>query len=641
MDKKQYFSKFAAVPCLAIALGLSAPTISHAIPIYGITANGINLLSFDSGNPSVITSGPTAVTGMVTGDVIEGIAFRTSNGLLYGASRSRLYTINPATAVATLVPGSSFSPGLSSVQPSVSNGNNYGADFNPVPDKLRVVSQTDLNLRIDPDTGMVIDSDPGAPGTQPDGRLAYAPTDPNVGQPVVVAAVAYTNDIPGATSTTAYAYDFENDRLLRLGDIGGSPISPNTGQLFTVGRSGVFTISGVMALDIAANGQAFATLRVGTGAGMTRLFLMNLNTGAASAVGTVGPGTIFIGDIAIPPAGSVQFQAATFNINESVGTATITATRINGSSGAISVNYTTADGTALASTDYTAVSGTLSWADGDSAPKTFTVPIVDDAAIEPNETVRLSLTSPFSGGILSAPRNATLIIGNDDFTSSSVRFSAGSYNVNEGAGTATITVNRTGGSIGAIAVDFATSNLTALDSSDYTATSGTINFADGDTVPKTFTVPIADDSVAERTETLRLTLSNPSGATLGLPNVSTLSIRDNEATEVRFNALNYGVNESAANATITVLRLGDVSGVSAVDFATADGTATVGSDYSSSSGTLNFPANANNLTFTVPIIDDADVEPTLAETVGLVLSNVVGATLGTPANSTLRITSND
>ena len=103
------------------------------------------------------------------------------------------------------------------------------------------------------------------------------------------------------------------------------------------------------------------------------------------------------------------------------------------------------------------------------------------------------------------------------------------YSVNENQGTASITVTRTGGSDGAVAVNYATSNSTATAGSDYTATSGTLNFAAGET-SKTITVPIIDDTAVEGNETVNVTLSSPTGgATLGSPASASLTIVDNDS----------------------------------------------------------------------------------------------------------------
>ncbi|MBU0484092.1 MAG: hypothetical protein KKB30_06215 [Proteobacteria bacterium] len=111
--------------------------------------------------------------------------------------------------------------------------------------------------------------------------------------------------------------------------------------------------------------------------------------------------------------GSVQFSSATYSVAENGGTATITATRTGSTDGAVSVNYATTNGTAIAGSDYTASAGILNWAFGDGAAKTFSVSIIDDSTVEPAETVNLSLSN-YSGVAQGAQANAQLLISNDD-----------------------------------------------------------------------------------------------------------------------------------------------------------------------------------------------------------------------------------
>jgi PKD repeat protein len=113
-----------------------------------------------------------------------------------------------------------------------------------------------------------------------------------------------------------------------------------------------------------------------------------------------------------PPPGTLQFSASTYSVNENGGSATIAVTRTGGSFGALSATYATSDGTATAGMDYTAVSGTFNWADADAASKTFVVPILDDATVEGNETVNLTLTS----AALGTPSAAVLTIIDNDVT---------------------------------------------------------------------------------------------------------------------------------------------------------------------------------------------------------------------------------
>lgn len=115
-------------------------------------------------------------------------------------------------------------------------------------------------------------------------------------------------------------------------------------------------------------------------------------------------------------AGTIQFSAPTYSVNENGVTATITATRVGGSDGAVSADYATSDGTATQPADYASAAGTLNWANQDTANKTFSVTIVNDPSAEPNETVNLTLSNPQGGAALGTPGSAVLTIVDDDPT---------------------------------------------------------------------------------------------------------------------------------------------------------------------------------------------------------------------------------
>jgi outer membrane autotransporter protein len=155
------------------------------------------------------------------------------------------------------------------------------------------------------------------------------------------------------------------------------------------------------------------------------------------------------------------------------------------------------------------------------------VPILNDSVVEAGgETVNLTLSAP-AGATLGSPSAATLTITDAVVSPGTLQFSSPTYTVGEADGTATITVTRAGGSSGAATVNYSTSNGTASAGSDYTAASGTLNWADGDSVSKTFAVPILNDSVVEAGgETVNLSLSAATGATLGSPASATLTITD-------------------------------------------------------------------------------------------------------------------
>jgi photosystem II stability/assembly factor-like uncharacterized protein len=193
------------------------------------------------------------------------------------------------------------------------------------------------------------------------------------------------------------------------------------------------------------------------------------------------------------------------------------------------VTYSTADGTATAGSDYTATSGGLIFNPGQSV-KTVEVPVLADAAAEPNETFFLNVASqnPTRATVADGQGQATII--DSSATASLVQFSAAGYSVNEGDGQAQVTVVRAGDTSQAASVDYKTVSQSASERSDFTASLGTLRFAPGET-QKTFNVLVTDDRYQEPAETLDLLLSNPVGASLGGPSAATLTIVSDDASD--------------------------------------------------------------------------------------------------------------
>lgn len=229
---------------------------------------------------------------------------------------------------------------------------------------------------------------------------------------------------------------------------------------------------------------------------------------------------IYTCNAAAVPVRTFAFSPATYSVGEAGPTASITINRTGSTTGTDSVHFSTANGTATAGSDYTAASQTVSFAPGVTS-QTVSVPITDDAVIEADETVSLSLSSPSAGATLGSPQTAVLIIVDND---RAFAFSAASYSVKESGGAASITIARSGVVASADSVHVATANRTASAGSDYTAVNQTVSFAAGEYF-KTVTVPIANDKLWEPSETLTLTLSSPSaGASLRSPSSATLTI---------------------------------------------------------------------------------------------------------------------
>jgi hypothetical protein len=343
--------------------------------------------------------------------------------------------------------------------------------------------------------------------------------------------------------------------------------------------------------------------------------------------------------------GTLQFELVDYSVAENIGNAVINVTRTGGKDGTVAATWKTIDQTARNGSDYTAGTGTLTWANGDDVAQTISIAIIDDAIVEPMEKFNVYLLSATNGAQIGVNKTAAVSILDNDARAGTLQFSAAAYSGNENAGEVTITVTRAGGSNGAVSVNYTTTDGTAIAGQDYTAADGTIMFADGDAVAKTFKVSIIDDTTYEGNETVKLALSNATaGATLGTAAAATLTIIENDLPKLGTFTLDqsaYTVAEGVGKITFTVNRSDGADTTVVVPYTVSPGTALSPSDYTGSfSGMLSFAPGETSHTFDVAIIDDAIVEPSETFTVGIGdLLN--GGTLGTPASATVTITDND
>ncbi len=228
----------------------------------------------------------------------------------------------------------------------------------------------------------------------------------------------------------------------------------------------------------------------------------------------------------LPTAGEIGFSSPTYNVAEDGGSATITVSRTGGVGGA-TVNYATANNSAEAGSDYTSSSGTLSWGLGENGDKTFTVPVIDDQEIEPDETVLLTLSN-VTGATLGQNNNATLEIADNESMAGLLAFSQSSYSVTETATQVIITVARSSGSLGPASIDYATQPGQATAGSDFTAASGTLSWADGESGSQTIAIGILNDSTQESRESFTVLLTNAIGAAIGSPSAASIDINDDD-----------------------------------------------------------------------------------------------------------------
>ena len=257
-NQREHWSAITGMTCLALftlAVG-SGPVCAELLT--GTTTTG-NLVTFDSATPGTIMT-TVGVTGLQTGETLLGIDRRPASAVLYGlGSTSRLYTINTTTGAATQV-GSAGAFALS--------GTAFGFDFNPTVDRIRVSRATPARTCGSTRTT--------ARSPRPTRALAYAAGDPNASATPRVVGSAYTNNFPGAVTTTLYGIDSNLDVLVTQGSPGSSPVSPNSGQLFTIGALG-FNTSDLVGFDISGlSGVAYASMTA-PGGNASQLFTINLN----------------------------------------------------------------------------------------------------------------------------------------------------------------------------------------------------------------------------------------------------------------------------------------------------------------------------------------------------------------------------
>lgn len=349
------------------------------------------------------------------------------------------------------------------------------------------------------------------------------------------------------------------------------------------------------------------------------------DVGAFEFGGTLPPpptlGELQIGNVAIAE-GNTGSQDAVFTVNLSAA-----------STQPVTVNFATANDGALAESDYTAVSGVLTFAPGETS-QTIRVPIVGDQLVEADETFFVNLTDATNATITTAQGIGT--ITNDDtaptttlpeLTIANVTLAEG----NSDTTNAVFTVNLSAASSETVTVSYTTADDTALADSDYTATSGVLTFAPGET-SQTLSVAIVGDALVESDETFFINLADPNNATITMAQaIGSITNDDTTATPPILPGLSISDvtmmegNRGTTNAVFTVSLSAPSSEIVTVDYTTADGTALAGSDYLTANGTLSFNPGETSQTLSIPVLGNRRTE--LDETFLVNLSNPTNGTL--------------
>jgi hypothetical protein len=342
-------------------------------------------------------------------------------------------------------------------------------------------------------------------------------------------------------------------------------------------------------------------------------------TGTTSATLDLDSAYLLILDDEGEPSLSIRDAEA----DETSGTMTFAVDLSFASASAVSVDYDTADGTAVAPGDYAAVTGgTLTILAGETTGY-ITIDLEDDLVYEGDETFQVTLSNPSGATVTDGVATGTIL---EDDPVPELSFESGGYQVGEVAGSATITVVLSGTTALTATVEYATTDGSAQAGADYLAATGTLTFTPGITL-QTFLVPIQDDGLFEGDEALALSLSNPASATVVAGTAELLILDDDTAPELSFEPTSYAAVETEASATITVALSGETALTATVEYMTADAGAEAGSDYLAASGTLIFTPGVTAQTFAVSILDDELIEGD--EAISLSLSSPVSATVGT------------
>ncbi len=344
-------------------------------------------------------------------------------------------------------------------------------------------------------------------------------------------------------------------------------------------------------------------------------FSVNLTAPANATISTAQG----IGTIGTPiPTLSINTPAAVSRPTTGTVNDIFTVTLANPSSTTpTTVNYATANGTAVAGTDYTATSGTLTFP-VNATSEQITVPVIGSLAYNPSTTFTVNLSAPSSGATIDVGTGTGTINSTNPAPTLAINTPAAITRPSTGTANYVFTVTLTGPTELSTTVNYATANGTAIAGTDYTATSGTLTFPAGITT-EGITVPVIGNTTSTGSVNFTVNLSSP--------NNSTISTATGTGTIVTPVGPTLSINSPAAVTRPTTGTIDDVFTVTlvnpsatlaaTVNFATANGTALAGTDYTTTSGTLTFPVGTTSETITVPVIGSTAYSPTTNFTVNL------------------------
>ncbi|WP_176723350.1 YDG domain-containing protein [Roseivirga misakiensis] len=591
---------------------LSADISAKALVIVGIT--GDNKV-YDGGTSASI-SGSAALTGSVTGDDISisgmpEFTFENKNvGTGIAVTATGDYTLTGADANNYTVLRPTLTADIIAKELTISVAAN-----NKTYDKTTSATVGSASLSgIEGGDVVTIDGSPSA--------FAFASDDVGTGI-VVTATGTYTltgTDAGNYTvSQPTLSADITAKTLTVTGLTGDNKIfDGNT----TASASGTAVLNGVIgADDVILDGvpvYTFVSSSVGTG--------IVINTSGYFLIGSdAGNYTVtqptLSGDITEP---TVAFALTTSNQSESASTANINVALSSVTAAAVTVNYTVS-GTATGSgTDYTLADGTLT-INPNSSSEDISISIIDDLLDEFDETVVVTLNNPTGATLGSNTVHTYTINDNDDAPTVQFDIATDGQSENEEAQDLPISISAESGKT--VTVDYAVTGTATGSGTDYTLADGTFTFNAGDVGRTFFLTGIVNDLLDEDDETIIITLSNPSNATLGGQQTLTYTIQDDDASPTVILSVGDNTIDEASGTSNITATLSAISGRDVTVNLGYTGTATNGTDYNSTASTsITIPAGQSSANAAIGLTATQDTDGEGNETIIIEITSVVNGT---------------
>jgi Calx-beta domain/PKD domain len=369
----------------------------------------------------------------------------------------------------------------------------------------------------------------------------------------------------------------------------------------------------------------------------TESIILTLTADAAYSLALDASSMIYLQDDERPQVGIQALTPLQEANNQNLG---FFIARTGSTTAALTVNYSVA-GTMTAGLDYVTPTGSVTIPAGSSSTY-LSLNLIGDTLAEGTETAIVTLT-PGSAYTIGISGTATGYVTDQQAASLSqvVSFAAASSTAAENAGVFSIPVSLAAPATSAVSVQYNLTGGTALGSGiDYSTISGEVTFAIGEST-RNISLPIINDTLDELDETILLSLSLPTNARTATPTVHTVTLTDDDApvvVTVGFASPTSTVDEGAGAITLPVALSAPQTSAVTVNYNNAGGTATSGTDYTLSSGTLTFAPGETLKQLPLTLIDDAPIDA--GETIILALSSPSGASLS-QVNHTLTIADND